>query len=46
VGSRGALVLQAPQQEDIRWLGNVPPDKIEELEENGEHARMLRELRK
>jgi hypothetical protein len=38
VFSKDALVISALQQEDLRWLGNVPMNKIGELRERGELA--------
>lgn len=34
--SKDELVVSALQQEDLKWLGNVPINKIEELRERGE----------
>ena len=36
--SKGALIISSLQQEDLKWLGNVPINKIRELREKGELA--------
>jgi len=41
VATRDSVLLQALQEENIRWLGNVPLHRIKELGERGE----LQELR-
>jgi hypothetical protein len=41
VAARDSVLLQALQEENIRWLGNIPLHQIKELRERGE----LQELR-
>jgi hypothetical protein len=41
VATRDSVLLQALQEENIRWLGNIPLQRIKELRERGE----LQELR-
>lgn len=36
VATRDSALLHALQEENVRWLGNVPLDRIEELRERGE----------
>lgn len=41
--SKDNLIMNALQQKDLRWLGNIPLDKIGQLKEKGE-LQELREL--
>lgn len=36
VATRESAILHALQEENVRWLGNIPLDRIEELRERGE----------